>query len=427
MSGFKLSTGADLDTVFQPRTATDPSAQYIAYTTSDGKSLSERYLPYTTGNPKAIATGYKVVDASDNSLDLNNYYSKILTFSWSGLSTGINNTVNAIYALNANNVYVGGKFTTAGGGNANNIARWDGTNWSNLGGGINTAETYERVIVIYALDANNVYVGGRFSSFGGANASSNIVRWNGSSWVEFGGGVLGDVLAIYALNANNVYVGGTFNTAGQGAGTIYPKYIARWTGSGWSYLGSGVQGQVYAIYALNANNVYIGGSFNDAGGVTGVNHIARWDGTNWNTMGGGMSVTSSYPRVLAIYALDTSNVYVGGYFTSAGGVTGTSYIARWDGTKWNAMGSGIGPVNINTAVYAIYAQNANNVYAGGYFNTPGNNIVKWNGSSWSALGGGLTSAVSAMSAVDANNIYVGGSFNTAGSVSAVRVAKGSYS
>ena len=115
MSGFKLATGADLDTVFQPRTATDPSAQYIGYTTSDGKSLSERYLPYTTGT-KVANTLYKVTDASGVVRDLSDYYSKILTFSWSGLSTGINNTVNAVYALNANNVYVGGKFTTAGGG-----------------------------------------------------------------------------------------------------------------------------------------------------------------------------------------------------------------------------------------------------------------------------------------------------------------------
>ena len=39
MSGFKISTGADLDTLFERRTILDPSAQYIvAYTTSDKKA-----------------------------------------------------------------------------------------------------------------------------------------------------------------------------------------------------------------------------------------------------------------------------------------------------------------------------------------------------------------------------------------------------
>ena len=34
-------------------------------------------------------------------------------------------------------VYAGGFFTTAGGGSASNIARWDGTAWCPLGAGVN--------------------------------------------------------------------------------------------------------------------------------------------------------------------------------------------------------------------------------------------------------------------------------------------------
>jgi hypothetical protein len=33
-------------------------------------------------------------------------------------------------------------------------------------------------------------------------------------------------------------------------------------------------------------------------------------------------------------------VYVGGNFTSAGGVSGADYIARWDGTTWSGLLSG---------------------------------------------------------------------------------------
>ena len=37
----------------------------------------------------------------------------------------------------AADVYVGGQFTMAGGLNANYIAKWDGSSWSTLGGGMN--------------------------------------------------------------------------------------------------------------------------------------------------------------------------------------------------------------------------------------------------------------------------------------------------
>lgn len=77
MSGFKISTGADLDTLFEDRTAIDPSEQYVPYNTSNGKSLSEMYFPYTSGT-KTVTTGFRVTDASGNAQDLNNYYSPII-------------------------------------------------------------------------------------------------------------------------------------------------------------------------------------------------------------------------------------------------------------------------------------------------------------------------------------------------------------
>ena len=41
-------------------------------------------------------------------------------------------------------------------------------------------------------------------------------------------------------------------------------------------------------------------------------------------------------------------VYVGGQFTTAGGVA-ASRIARWDGSSWSALGTGMD----NQAVYAL--------------------------------------------------------------------------
>ena len=56
-----------------------------------------------------------------------------------------------------------------------------------------------------------------------------------------------------------------------------------------------------------------------------ANHIARWDGTAWHPLGSGMN---GFVDALA-FGPDGS-LYAGGKFTTAGGVTANG-IARWDG------------------------------------------------------------------------------------------------
>ena len=62
-----------------------------------------------------------------------------------------------------------------------------------------------------------------------------------------------------------------------------------------------------------------------------------------------------------------ADVYVGGAFYNAGGITTADRIARWDGAAWNALGPGI-----NNIVYTIEAVGPN-VYAGGAFSNAGGN------------------------------------------------------
>jgi hypothetical protein len=71
---------------------------------------------------------------------------------------------------------------------------------------------------------------------------------------------------------------------------------------------------------------------------------------------------------------------------------------------------------MNNPVYALTVSDSD-VYAGGQFwSADGNTvnfIAKWNGSTWTALGSGMNHYVYAL-AVSGNDLYVGGSFTTAG-------------
>ena len=83
-------------------------------------------------------------------------------------------------------------------------------------------------------------------------------------------------------------------------------------------------------------------------------------------------------------------LYAGGRFGVAGGEI-VSYIAKWDGASWSALGTGLQYTVHALAVFDDGTGEA--LYAGGEFATAGaltvNKIAKWNGSNWSALGSGM--------------------------------------
>ena len=55
----------------------------------------------------------------------------------------------------------------------------------------------------------------------------------------------------------------------------------------------------------------------------------------------------------------SGNLYAGGDFTTAGGVS-ANCVAKWDGSAWRALGSGL-----NSVVRALAVDGSGNLYAGG--------------------------------------------------------------
>lgn len=79
--------------------------------------------------------------------------------------------------------------------------------------------------------------------------------------------------------------------------------LARWDGSQWHALGSRISnGTVYAI-ATSGSDVYIGGSFTNASGVSSADYIVRWDGSQWRALGSGTTFANSV-RAIAISGSD---------------------------------------------------------------------------------------------------------------------------
>jgi hypothetical protein len=145
-------------------------------------------------------------------------------------------------------------------------------------------------------------------------------------------------------------------------------------------------------------------------GLTDVNNIAIWDGITWRSPGTTTRGANSDIYSMAIFG---NQLHIGGQFTSAGGVAGTSRVARWNATTWSALTTGT-----NGSVRAMAVINNRLVLAGafssvGSLSAPG--VARWTGSSWqsfavSGQGTGPDDTAWAVTSSNGETVF-GGEFN----------------
>lgn len=323
---------------------------------------------------------------------------------WLPVGSGVNDNVYAFTKDTVNDVlYVGGRFTDAGGNQAYRVAKWDGSTWTAVGDGFDSD-----VYALYYDHTNNtLYAGGNFT-FSGINPINRIARWDGTDWLSLGTGCNDQVLSLTGDSVGNIYAGGFFtNVDGVSA-----ERIAKWNGTTWSALGSGIgSGSNYVeVLTFYNGNLIAGGQFSIAGGFP-ASGIAQWDGSTWFNLLGGVTGLSS--RVSAFKEIN-GELYCGGTFTQAGSVASNS-VAIWNGTSWTAIPGGItgGQAKVKSLGYLFDV-----LYVGGNFSSAGgttvSDIAAFDGSTWSDLGGGTNNQVDALMNYK-NEMYAGGAFSMAGS------------
>ena len=336
---------------------------------------------------------------------------------WSALGNGFTNRVTALAIGKDGVLYAGGWFDSTGDVPVHHIAKWIDGSWNNLGDGIH--HSTDGGMPLWALafdDLGNLYAGGYFDTAGTVKAHS-IAKWDGSTWSSLGsgiGGINGSVDDILFDRKGNLIVSGNFSIAG-GKGA---ENIALWNGAEWSPLGqkdgNGLNNTVNSLVTTKDGHIYAGG-YCTTGGIKTLNYIAKWEDTTWIAVGPGLN-----SPILALAADSAGNLYAGG----KAGPAGSPLLAKWDGTAWSFPGNG--QFDGYTAIDALVVDKTGVLYAGGNIGIAGKaeaHIVKWNGSSWSEVGNGFNGQVSSL-AFDHNGVlYAGGNFNAAGSIIAHHIAK----
>lgn len=307
-----------------------------------------------------------------------------------------NGTVNALLEYKGE-LYAGGTFKIAGGKNVNNIAKWNGKEWSTVGAGI------EGSVTSFCVYKEELYVGGVFTK-AGETAASNIARWNGQDWAPVGSGTDSDIQALAVYN-NELYAAGDFTQAGS----VPAKHIARWNGSTWTTAGHGLHNDLYSLVE-SGGELHAGGAFVVKDGEV-VFNLFKWNGKRWAGEG-------DFDGQVAALASHNGQLIAGGHYGKVNDEQ-LSFVAQYGDKVWHKIGTGIGSHTPQHHVSALLSTGTRLYAAGGYKlylnddHREANNIAQWDGTLWTNLDKGVNGSVYSL-AMYKGELYVGGSFSVAG-------------
>lgn len=287
-------------------------------------------------------------------------------------------------------LYIGGDFSSVGGVPARGVAKWNPVTrqWSGFGTGFAITDQVYSIAFYDDGSGPALYAGGYGFAYINRKGQS-IAKWNkaGEKWEALGDGIHGvntwvRDLCIYRSGPSNrpvLVATGNF----QHAGRVEAISIAQWDGTSWSPLGNGIGTTSpfgYVLHTAEENGIpmlYLGGSFDSVGGVP-AQFLARWDGIEWHGYPGVLSY-SGISKIDGITTFDDGTgpaLYVAGRFRAhLDDDSTTDCIAKWNGTSWRRLGSGLGDsvpgstLNVRTALLPS-GQNCNSqLLVGGRFAT----------------------------------------------------------
>ena len=232
----------------------------------------------------------------------------------------LNGTVNQLYVYE-DTLYACGAFTivnnTYGGTNypISGIAKWDGTQWLEVGGGISVGGFSE--VNALCVHHNKLYAAGIFENAGGTYCK-NIACWNDTSWNAVGNGIgfagdFGVILMALESYHGKLYAGGFFDFTATG----FAHCMAVWNDTTWASAGIN-PGGVYTLKTLD-DKLYMGAP-------NGGRYASVFNDTIWTMIPNGPTY-----NVFCFEKLD-SNIYSGGNFNIVNDSTPCGLIARYHPT-----------------------------------------------------------------------------------------------
>jgi trimeric autotransporter adhesin len=287
---------------------------------------------------------------------------------WHPVGAGLDNAVHCLTTYGGSLV-AGGEFDV--GVNSHGVARWDGTAWQPLGRG---ADGWVHALCEYD---GWLYAGGDFHTVGDGLAAAYVARWNGATWSALGSGTDLPVRAL-AVYRSELWLGGSFRHAGGLEAAGLARFGSQF---GWATApGTAFDGSVLAL-AVYEGDLVAGGDFGRAATSVWSPYAARFNYDRWTW-------SAFYPNgggpgaLMALTPFGTALAGGGSFGHASGALYENIALAQRPATPtysspWMALGSGTdGPV------YALVADGIS-MYVGGTFTTAGGmpaaGVARWDG------------------------------------------------
>ncbi len=305
---------------------------------------------------------------------------------------------------------MGGSFDSIADFPAGGIISWDGVQYDSI-----ADRTHSKVTTMSTSDTVLLF-GGGFVNFADT-PYDGILTFKDSGFIPVGSATHG-FLESLTVGVSNVliapdgtmYIGANFS--GLPSMPNAHEIVAFNPVTGWNDMNGGVNnGVVESVNDMTIFNgeLIAGGLFPGIGNpAIPANNIARWDGSQWHALKSGLNY-----NVLEM-VVDTMNnfLYVAGGFTSADGKP-TGSLAIWDGYNWSDVG-GLFDGWIGGNSLCMYR---NELFMGGNPSSPGskleNHIMRWDGENWYDLNGGLNWTSGCLIEYE-DTLWVAGGFDTIG-------------
>lgn len=195
---------------------------------------------------------------------------------WSAMGSGLGGPVSTYVrdlASWGGHLYAGGGFDAIGGSAATGLARWDGAAWSDFGASVTPGSNFFGGLVNALCVWNGgLVVGGNIAEINGVPVNG-VATFDGTNWTDLGGGL--DPGA--AVRDLFVYHGRLVAT---GSVEIGPAWgVALYDGVSWSVPGNGLQpADLFSDWVYGAEfqgSLYVTGNIGAADGVA-QSRMARW-------------------------------------------------------------------------------------------------------------------------------------------------------
>lgn len=212
------------------------------------------------------------------------------------------------------------------------VEEWNGQGWTTLGSVTTGVFGGDALTDLLYLPNGDLVVCGDFSSMGGV-AVNNVARWDGASWSDLGSGLTGVPLKLQLDPQGDLLVGTAKTFTGPPS-----EGVARLDGGTWSPHLRGtlvVARQVAELAFLSDGRVAGVGEFEDVGSGD-VSVVAIWDGQDWAIPGDAATSLLMPNPARAIVELPGGGLLVGGAYVLDDNFLGIESwgIVEWDGSEW---------------------------------------------------------------------------------------------